>query len=215
MRILLQAEAGIAWEPQEGRIAAKDAAEVEVILSSLATSMAELRDRMGPLLKEVVCNNNVKIFIWCNAARGQISGRRCCLQVNEGGLLTHEGLSFLEVKNLLLLHYCINLLFYLLLKSEGKAVQQHPVLSRLLELRLFMDRIRPLDKKLRYQVDKLLTGHRLSQVSTHPWKEDLVSTTYARPYKVAVQRPAYSKITLLIAYHCKHAGKQRGQPSAS
>ena len=84
--------------------------------------------------------------------------------MREGGLATKEGMSYLEVKHLLLLQYCMHLLFYLLLKAEGRPVADHPVISRLVETRAFMDRIRPLDKRLKYQVDKLLAAAQAVQV---------------------------------------------------
>jgi len=43
--------------------------------------------------------------------------------------LTHNGVSFYELKFHLMLQYCINICFYLLLKSEGKRVHMHPVVS--------------------------------------------------------------------------------------
>ena len=85
-------------------------------------------------------------------------------QVREGGLATAEGLSYLEVKHLLLLHYCLHLLFYLLLRAEGRPVADHPVIARLVEIRAFMDRLRPLDKRMQYQVDKLLAAAQTVQV---------------------------------------------------
>ncbi len=81
-------------------------------------------------------------------------------QVREGKLATAEGVSYLETKNLLLLQYCMHLMFYLLLKSEGKPVKQHPVIARLVEIRAYMEKIRPIDKKLHYQIEKLLTSKR-------------------------------------------------------
>ena len=77
-------------------------------------------------------------------------------QVRGGKLATAEGVSYLEAKHLLLLHYCINIVFYLLLKAEGRPVKDHPVIARLLELRAYLEKIRPIDKKLQYQMDKLL-----------------------------------------------------------
>jgi len=84
-------------------------------------------------------------------------------QVREGNLATAEGVSYLETKNLLLLQYCMHLMFYLMLKSEGKPVRHHPVISRLVEIRAYMEKIRPIDKKLHYQIEKLLTSHRAIQ----------------------------------------------------
>lgn len=85
--------------------------------------------------------------------------------MQEGSLATVDGVSYLETKNMLLLHYCLHLLFYMLLKAEGKSVADHPVVSKLVEIRALMERIRPLDKKLRFQIEKLLTSHLLVQVT--------------------------------------------------
>jgi len=82
-------------------------------------------------------------------------------QVRGGNLATAEGVSYLEAKHLLLLHYCINIVFYLLLKAEGRPVRDHPVIARLLELRAYLEKIRPIDKKLQYQMDKLLMAAQL------------------------------------------------------
>lgn len=82
-------------------------------------------------------------------------------QVRGGNLATAEGVSYLEAKHLLLLHYCINIVFYLLLKAEGRPVRDHPVIPRLLELRAYLEKIRPIDKKLQYQMDKLLMAAQL------------------------------------------------------
>lgn len=57
---------------------------------------------------------------------------------------------------MLLLSYCINIVFYLLLKAEGKPVRDHPVVLRLVEIRTFLEKARPIDKKLAYQIEKLL-----------------------------------------------------------
>jgi U3 small nucleolar RNA-associated protein 3 len=51
--------------------------------------------------------------------------------VRQGQLATAEGVSYLEAKHLLLLHYCACLVFYFLLKAEGRPVRDHPVIARL------------------------------------------------------------------------------------
>ncbi len=53
------------------------------------------------------------------------------IQVRQGQLATAEGVSYLEAKHLLLLHYCACLVFYFLLKAEGRPVRVHPVIARL------------------------------------------------------------------------------------
>lgn len=90
---------------------------------------------------------------------------KCGKQVRAGQLATAEGISYLEAKHLLLLHYCIHLVFYFLLKAEGRPVADHPVIGRLVEIRAFLDRARPIDKRLRYQMDKLLAAASAVQVA--------------------------------------------------
>ncbi|CAI5496668.1 unnamed protein product [Closterium sp. Naga37s-1] len=105
-----------------------DAPELVGLLSDLKTTLKELNTKVLPLLQ----------------------------QVREGEYATENGVSYLEAKHGLLLHYCCCLLFFLLLRAEGKPVRDHPVVSRLVELRLFLEKIRPIDKKLQYQIEKLL-----------------------------------------------------------
>jgi len=73
----------------------------------------------------------------------------CAVRLNE------EGVAYLEVKQQLLLNYCLNLTYYLLLKAEGRAVKDHPVIAQLVELRVALEKMRPLDAKLKYHLDRL------------------------------------------------------------
>lgn len=50
------------------------------------------------------------------------------------------------------MQYCTHIVFYILLKAEGRPVKDHPVIARLVELRAYMEKIRPIDKRLQYQV---------------------------------------------------------------
>lgn len=65
------------------------------------------------------------------------------------------GLDFLHVKNSLLLSYLIDLTLYLKQKLSGKKPDSEN-LKRLNEMKVVLDKMRGLDKKLRYQIDKLL-----------------------------------------------------------
>ncbi|KAL2629616.1 hypothetical protein R1flu_014302 [Riccia fluitans] len=91
-------------------------------------------------------------------------------KVKDGQYATKDGISYLEVKNLLLLSYCQSIIFYLMLKAEGRSVKDHPVIARLVELRLYLEKIRPIDKKLQYQIDKLLKAAKTPGVAGQ--KED-------------------------------------------
>jgi len=50
----------------------------------------------------------------------------------------------------------MNISFYLLLKAEGRSVKNHPVIEQLVRIRLLIDKLRPLDQKLKYQIEKLV-----------------------------------------------------------
>lgn len=78
-----------------------------------------------------------------------------------------DGLSLLDVKNELLLSYLQNLVFLILLKirqsrdaatdSKSKAELHDLVVKKLVELRLYLEKgVRPLEDKLRYQIEKVL-----------------------------------------------------------
>lgn len=68
---------------------------------------------------------------------------------------TSDGISYLEAKHLLLLNYCQSLVYYLLRKAKGLSIDGHPVVRSLVEIRLFLEKIRPIDKKMQYQIQKL------------------------------------------------------------
>ena len=65
---------------------------------------------------------------------------------------TSSGMQYLEMKQQLLLTYITHVSFYLLLKAEGRSVRDHPVIDSLVHIRTVMERMEPLDKRLRYQV---------------------------------------------------------------
>ncbi|KAL2177804.1 uncharacterized protein P884DRAFT_259443 [Thermothelomyces heterothallicus CBS 202.75] len=82
--------------------------------------------------------------------------------------LPKDGISLLDVKNELLLSYLQNLVFLILLKlrqaksrdaksdTEGQSLDDL-VVSKLVELRLYLEKgTRPLEDKLRFQIDKVL-----------------------------------------------------------
>lgn len=105
-----------------------DAPELLKLLESFKEKITELTEKIDPLLK----------------------------QVESKALPTSQGLSYLQVKFHLLLSYCINIGYYLLLKTEGKTVKDHPVIETLVRTRTLLEKLRPLDTKLKYQIDKLL-----------------------------------------------------------
>ncbi|KAM3237659.1 neuroguidin [Capsicum chacoense] len=94
---------------------------------------------------------------------------------------TADGISYLETKHLLLLNYCQALVYYLLRKAKGLSIEGHPVVRSLVEIRLFLEKIRPIDKKLQYQIQKLTRDSDtaseksvISEKGTDTQKEDLL-----------------------------------------
>ena len=71
-----------------------------------------------------------------------------------------DGLDFLDVKNGLMLSYLIDLVTYIRDKSMGE--ESSKSLERLNEMKIVLDKLRGLDKKLRYQIDKLLAANTTS-----------------------------------------------------
>ncbi|KAI8992544.1 Sas10/Utp3/C1D family-domain-containing protein [Pilobolus umbonatus] len=69
---------------------------------------------------------------------------------------TSKGVSFLEVKYQLMLQYIIQLAYYVHLKLSGKQVENNPVIDSLIELRVILDKMKPIEGKLKYQIDKLV-----------------------------------------------------------
>ncbi|CAN0016418.1 unnamed protein product, partial [Ectocarpus fasciculatus] len=67
-----------------------------------------------------------------------------------------EGASFLALKQTLLLSYCREICSYAAAKGRGEAMGGAGAAGRLVELRTVMEKLRPMDRKLKYQTDKLL-----------------------------------------------------------
>ncbi|EDV25433.1 uncharacterized protein TRIADDRAFT_55517 [Trichoplax adhaerens] len=80
---------------------------------------------------------------------------------------TAKGINYLEMKYQLLLEYLINLVYIVYIKVDGASLADCPAIERLVEIRTVLERIRPIDQKLRYQIDKLIkaanTGHAIGR----------------------------------------------------
>ncbi|OQR91305.1 neuroguidin, partial [Thraustotheca clavata] len=77
--------------------------------------------------------------------------------ISSDNLATDGGMGFLQIKNHALMQYSQLSMFFSLLKlEEPEKVKNHPVFKELVRYRTILERIRPLDRKLKYQVDKLL-----------------------------------------------------------
>lgn len=78
------------------------------------------------------------------------------MRVRSGEISTDKGLGFLEMKYQMLLSYLINLTYIVLRKCSGERIESDPSIDRLIEIRTVLEKIRPIDSKLKYQIDKLV-----------------------------------------------------------
>ncbi|CAH0603062.1 unnamed protein product [Chrysodeixis includens] len=98
------------------------------------------------------------------------------VRVKSGELSTDKGLSFLEMKYQMLLSYLINLTYMVLRKCSGEKIESDPTIDRLIEIRTVLEKIRPIDSKLKYQIDKLVKTAVIGGTS-----EDDPQTYHANP----------------------------------
>jgi len=108
---------------------AAEAPEVLALLGEMQTNVAAVSESLNPVLERL---------------RG-------------GESKTSLGVALMETKLHLLLSYTLNVAFYLLLRAVGGGAraESHPVVSEMVRLRTALDKLRPLDAKLKAQLDAL------------------------------------------------------------
>ncbi|XP_074366284.1 protein THALLO isoform X2 [Apium graveolens] len=77
-------------------------------------------------------------------------------KARKGKFAKKGGLKYLELKQVLLLSYCQAITFYLLLKSEGQPVRDHPVIERLVEIKSLLEKMKKLDENLPAELEDIL-----------------------------------------------------------
>lgn len=105
-----------------------DRKELKILLKEMTKSLEEVRTQVAPLLD----------------------------YIKKKKKSTTDGMSYLDAKYLLLMSYCSHIAFYLLLKAEGRSVRDHPVMEKLIEIRTYLERTKPIDKRMKFQIEKLL-----------------------------------------------------------
>ncbi|KAI8139649.1 Sas10/Utp3/C1D family-domain-containing protein [Fennellomyces sp. T-0311] len=109
-------------------LAEQSPSELTVLLRDLKAKVKDLRAQLKPIIQ----------------------------RYHDGEIKTSKGVSFLEVKYQLMVQYITQLAFFVHLKLSGKQVQNHPVVDSLVELRVVLDKMKPIETKLKYQIDKLV-----------------------------------------------------------
>ncbi|XP_034027237.1 neuroguidin [Thalassophryne amazonica] len=77
-------------------------------------------------------------------------------KVKDGAFDTSKGLSFLDLRYHLLLFYLQDLTHLISIKTEGGKIKDSEALIRVVTVRTVLEKMRPLDHKLKYQIDKLV-----------------------------------------------------------
>ncbi|KAI2649072.1 Neuroguidin [Labeo rohita] len=77
-------------------------------------------------------------------------------KVREKAYQTSKGLSFLDLRYHLLLFYLQDITHLISLKTEGESLKDNSAIHRLVTIRTVLEKMRPLDQKLKYQIDKLV-----------------------------------------------------------
>ena len=120
----------------------------------------------------------------------------------KAGSREHELVDFLETKAALMLTYCAHISMYLLLKAEGTQINGHPVVDRLVEIRTYIEKLNPVEQRLSYSLNKMLSGQaasapnvsRLRPVSEHSGELFQVNKTRAVDDDKAARRRAQARL---------------------
>ncbi|XP_078162035.1 sas10/U3 ribonucleoprotein (Utp) family protein isoform X2 [Carex rostrata] len=123
---------------------------------TLDASYEEIKKDIGALSKEeqmdVVFSSAPELFgllSELNEAVDQLKDVKAVdAKVDPGVDTGKAGMKQLEAKEALLLMYCQAISFYLLLKSEGLAVRDHPVIGRLVEIKNMLKKFKEIEERL-------------------------------------------------------------------
>merc|ERR1719193_1021930 len=75
-----------------------------------------------------------------------------------------RGIDFLDIKNGLLADYNTNLAYLVMKKTRGELIEGDKAVERLCYLRTMMEKIRPIEHKLKFQIDKYVNLAETGQV---------------------------------------------------
>lgn len=123
--------------------AAAESAEPDPLMEKDADELAALLEEIQGKLSQV-------------EAQAQSDLERVADEAAASEVDSQKGISLLEVKTQVLLAYCVRICFYLLLKLTGEGVEGSEVVDQQAQLRVLLDKLGPIDKKIKYQVSQLL-----------------------------------------------------------
>ncbi|KAG1079876.1 hypothetical protein G6F42_023567 [Rhizopus arrhizus] len=100
-------------------------------------------------------------------------------KIDDNQVHTSKGVSFLEVKYQVMLQYILQLAYFVHLKISGKQLENNPVVESLVQLRVILDKMKPIEAKLKYQIDKLVRAAVVENTQKNEEKKADVSTSEA------------------------------------
>lgn len=106
----------------------KDSAELLELIDDFKAKMVELQDTILPLSK----------------------------LVDSGKIISLPAIEYVSLKRRLILQYCTNITFYMILKAKRVPVANHPVIKRLISFRNLLKQLEPVDRRLASEVNILL-----------------------------------------------------------
>ncbi|XP_061988204.1 protein THALLO isoform X2 [Rosa rugosa] len=161
------------------------------VADDMGTAYEEVKKDLNALSKEEqlsVLNNTapelVGLLAELNDALEELENRvdPILIKVRRGEVMMEGGMRYLEVKQLLLLAYSQAITFYLLLKSEGQQVRDHPVLARLVDIKSLLDKMKQLDENLPSDLEEIINKYNGMEAVVKSVKENAAkpSDTFAK-----------------------------------
>ncbi|KAL0244848.1 hypothetical protein GEMRC1_008930 [Eukaryota sp. GEM-RC1] len=120
----------------------QDAAELPKVLTALKNHLTETRLRVAELITEAKSVRSDPLFD----------------SKSTDGEELEQGISLLTTKYHLLLNYCMNCTFYILMKIRKKSVKNHPVIKQLITLRLYLERVADVESRVRHVITRILSA---------------------------------------------------------
>ncbi|KAK1127694.1 hypothetical protein K0M31_003188 [Melipona bicolor] len=110
----------------------KESPEFMILVNDLKGHMTEARDLLAPFLR----------------------------LIKDGIVPNCPAVSFIKTKYHLLLNYCINISFYLMLKAKRLPVNSHPIIKRLAQYRQLLNQLESAQGNLMLEVQEILRAQR-------------------------------------------------------
>jgi hypothetical protein len=126
-----------------------------------------------------------------------------CKDVSPGDsnsdLYVNNGISFLQLRTQLLLQYNMNLLQYMMLRSDGRKIKNHPCIQRLIHLRLLFEKIKPIMTQLQYQIDQILQQQQQTKQLQQSQQNDQIETSsHPHPHQHSTTQFSAEQLTAQI-----------------